>query len=138
MQLQAERQDQRPPPTHGSDQRPPRELWHGLQTLDMAELSARLGAEPAFGSDGRNSRTIHDDGVVRVGVSVVAAGREIGAERSDRYVAMSIVEGTGRLSRGPDDWSTVNAGQVAIIAPGSSWTFEATELTVFIALYWAS
>lgn len=138
MDATVDPEEQQTPRTHGSEQRPPRDLLRGLRAIDLAEVGASLGGEPAFSSDGRNSRTIHDDGTVRVGVTTVASGAEVGADRSDRYVALSIVEGSGQLSRGSDERSSLASGQVAIVAPGSGWTFQATEPVVFVAFYWAA
>lgn len=123
--------------THGSDQRPPRELWSALRGFDIGEVAARLGAEPAFLTDGRNAETIHHDDTARVVVSVVAADREIGAERNDEYVTLTMTEGEGILSRG-DDVMPFVAGTTAIVAPGSSWSFRASHPTTFLICSWSS
>jgi quercetin dioxygenase-like cupin family protein len=123
--------------THGSDQRPPRDLHVAFRGFDVGDLAARLSAEPAFRTDGRNSEMVHDDGRVRVLVSVVAAGREIGAERSDGYVTLSMIQGTGWLTRGTKDATWLRSGTTAILAPGASWSLYAEDTSVLMAYFWA-
>jgi hypothetical protein len=123
--------------THGSDQRPPRDLHVAFRGFDIGDLAARLSAEPAFQTDGRNSETVHDDGRVRVLVSVVAAGREIGAERNDGYVTLSMVQGTGSLARGTEDVTRLSSGTTAILAPGAPWSLCAEDTSVLMAYFWA-
>lgn len=123
--------------THGSDQRPPRDLHVAFRGFDVGDLAARLIAEPAFATDGRNSETVHDDGRVRVLVSVVAAGREIGAERNDGYVTLSMIQGAGSLARGTDDATWLSSGTTAILAPGASWSLRAEDTSVLMAYFWA-
>jgi hypothetical protein len=105
--------------------------------FDVGDLAARLIAEPAFATDGRNSETVHDDGRVRVLVSVVAAGREIGAERNDGYVTLSMIQGAGSLARGTDDATWLSSGTTAILAPGASWSLRAEDTSVLMAYFWA-
>jgi quercetin dioxygenase-like cupin family protein len=122
--------------THGSDQRPPRDLAVALRSFAAADIAEQLRMEPAFMTDGRNAQTVHDDGTVRALVSVVAAGREIGADRSDGYVTLSLTEGGGMLRRADDDLELA-AGTTVIMAPGAPWRFEATESSVVMAHFWA-
>ena len=126
-----------PARTHGSDQRPPRELWSALRGIDIAEVAARLGGEPAFLTDGRNAETIHHDDTARVVVSVVAADKEIGAERNDEYVILTMTEGEGVLTRG-DDVMPIAPGTTAIVAPGATWSFHAVRPTTFLICSWSS
>ena len=124
--------------THGSDQRPPRDLYVAFRAFDVGDLAARLIAEPAFQTDGRNSETVHDDGRVRVLVTVVAAGREIGAERSDGYVTLSMIQGAGSLARGDGDHAQLRSGTTAILAPGASWTLCADDTSILMAYFWTA
>lgn len=123
--------------THGSDQRPPRDLNEAFRDFDIGDLAARLSAEPAFQTDGRNSETVHDDGHVRVLVSVVAAGRDIGADRSDGYVTLSMIQGAGSLLRGTEDAAWLRSGATAILAPGAPWSLRAEDTSVLMAYFWA-
>jgi quercetin dioxygenase-like cupin family protein len=122
--------------THGSDQRPARDLAASLRSFVVADVAEQLRAEPAFTTDGRHAQTIHDDGTVRALVSVVAPGRHIGAQRSDGYVTLSLTEGGGLMRRGDEDLEVV-AGSTVIMAPGAPWWFEATEPSVLMAHFWA-
>lgn len=121
--------------THGSDQRPARDLSVRLRGFDVNEVAERLCMEPAFLTDGRNALTVHDDGYVRVMVGVVAAGREVGARRNDGYVTLTLVEGRGTLRRA-DDALELPPGSTAIVAPGAPWSLDAVEPSVLVAYFW--
>lgn len=127
-----------PTRTHGSDQRPPRDLDVAFQGFDVGNLAAGLVAEPAFQTDGRNSVTVHDDGHVRVLVTVVAAGREIGAERSDGYVTLTLIQGAASLARGDGEPTRLRSGTTAILAPGASWALRAEDTSILVAYFWAA
>jgi quercetin dioxygenase-like cupin family protein len=123
--------------THGSDQRAPRDLSVPLRRFEVAAVAERLRKEPAFDSDGRNAETIHDDGVVRLIVAVVAPAKDIGARTSEGHVAITLSEGRGTLRRG-DEETEVVAGDVTILAPGAAWAFEAIEPATLSAAFWLS
>lgn len=122
--------------THGSDQREPRDLDGRLRRFEVSDLAKRLRQEDAFSTDGRNAETMHDDGMVRAIVAVLAEGRDIGARESVGYVAIMITEGRGLLRRGEDE-TEVAVGSVAILAPGSPWAFAASEPCTLYAVFWA-
>ena len=58
-----------------------------------------LRGETAFRSDGRDSETVISDWPARVIVSVVDAGREVGAETSDGHVSIYLLQGGGTIVR---------------------------------------
>ena len=123
--------------THRSDQREPRDLLVAVRDFDAAALASTLTREPAFATDGRNSQTVHDDGFVRVLVSVVAAGRDIGAERSEGYLTLMVADGLGWLSRGSEEPVSLRSGTTVILAPGASWSYRADTMTTLVAYFWA-
>jgi quercetin dioxygenase-like cupin family protein len=126
--------------THGSPQREPRDLLLEIRDFDAASLASRLAREPAFETDGRNSQTVHDDGFVRVLVSVVAAGRDIGAQRSEGYVTLTVVDGQGRMTRGPEPGEAaaeLRSGTTVILAPGAPWSYRAETMSTLVAYFWA-
>jgi quercetin dioxygenase-like cupin family protein len=123
------------PRTPGTGQREPRDLDASLRRIEIADVAQRLRREDAFATDGRNAETIHDDGMVRAIVSVLAEGRDIGARESVGYVAITISEGRGLLRRGEEESEAV-AGSVAILAPGAPWAFVAIEPCTLFAVFW--
>jgi hypothetical protein len=123
--------------THGSAQREPRDLHVQVRELDVASLASQLAREAAYATDGRNAQTIHDDGFVRVLVSVVAAGRDIGAQRNEGYLTLMVADGRGTLSRGPDGDIPLQSGTTVILTPGASWSYRAETMTTLVAYFWA-
>jgi quercetin dioxygenase-like cupin family protein len=106
-----------------------------LRRFEISDVAERLRQEDAFGTDGRNAQTMHDDGIVRVIVAVVAEGKDLGARQSDGFVAISITEGRGVLRRGEEETECV-AGSVSILAPGAAWAFGASEPCTLYAVFW--
>lgn len=121
--------------THGSASRPPRPLDGPLLHMGSAETLARLRAEPAFRDDGRNSETLVADGPTRVIVTVVESGRDVGGEHTDGYVAIVLLEGAGSLVRA-DAEAALAAGDVAVIAPGTAWSFRPASPCALVASFW--
>ncbi len=121
--------------THGSDQRPSRPLHTALQRIHVATLATELRAEDAYASDGRCSKTIHDDGQTRIIVSAVAQGGVVGADSNQEHVMLAMDQGQGKLHRAEAE-TELSPGSVVIIAPGASWTFEAGSECAFMATFW--
>lgn len=113
----------------------PVEAEAGLRGVYLMDVVAELRSEAAFATDGRNARTVIHDGMARVVVSVVDAGREIGAETSDGHVALMVLEGAGTLHRG-DDGTEVSAGTLAILKPGQGWSLLATDPFACVGCFW--
>jgi quercetin dioxygenase-like cupin family protein len=107
-----------------------------LRGVAITQVAERLQAEPAFMTDGRNAQTIHDDGVGRVIVSVLAGGRDLGARRSEGHVGLLLTEGRGTLRRAGEALE-LSAGTMVIVAPDAEWSFEATESSVLVGTFWA-
>jgi hypothetical protein len=121
--------------THGSDARPPRPLDGSLRHIDLAATFARLRAEDAFRSDGRNSETVVSDGPTRVIVTVADGGRDVGADTNDGHVSILLLEGAGRVVRGAEE-TAVAAGALVILAPGSAWSLRLDGPSAFVASFW--
>jgi quercetin dioxygenase-like cupin family protein len=103
--------------------------------VDVAEVLTTLGSEAAFRSDGRDSETVVSEGPARVIVSILDAGRDVGGERSDGFVAIYVVEGGGRMDRDGVEME-MSAGSLAVLAPGASWKLRAESRTAFIGTFW--
>ena len=121
--------------THGSTTRPPRPLDGPLLHMRSAETVARLRAESAFRTDARTAETLVADGETRVIVTVVDAGRDVGGEHNDGHVAIVLLEGAGSLVRA-DAEAALAAGDVAVIAPGTAWSFRPASPCALVASFW--
>jgi hypothetical protein len=121
--------------THGSPARPPRPLSAGLLVVDVAALVTDLREEASYQADGRDSETIVSDGPARVIVTVLEAGMDLGAERSDGHVMLLLVEGSGALGRDGAE-SPMTAGSLAVLAPGEPWSLRADTRSAVVASFW--
>lgn len=121
--------------TGGSDQRPARVLGSTLDRMAVSDIVDQIRSEAAFETDGRNSKTIVHDGVARIVVTAVGAGRDIGSESNDGRIAIVVVEGSGRLRQG-DEKMDLSSGDIATLAPGTGWTFHAEQPTAMVACFW--
>jgi quercetin dioxygenase-like cupin family protein len=121
--------------THGSPQRPVRDLDASLRRIAVMETVARMRDEQAFATDGRNSETILHDGIARVVLTALAQGREVGSESGHGRATLIMLEGEGTLTQG-DKRSALKSGDLALLAPAMSWTFTASQACAFVACFW--
>jgi hypothetical protein len=104
--------------TGGSDTRQPRTLDAPLLAFDLGSELEALRAEPEYHDYGRSSKTLARSGPLRLVLTAVRAGTELGAERADGPVAVEVLE--GRIATGPGD-DAVSAGSVAWFGGEGSW-----------------
>lgn len=121
--------------TGGSEQRAPRTLGSALDRTAIAEVVDQVRAEPAFRTDGRNSKTIVHDGATRIVVTAVEAGRQIGSTTNDGRIAMVMIEGSGRLGQRGQEVD-LTSGDIATLAPGGGWSFRAEQPTALVTCFW--
>jgi quercetin dioxygenase-like cupin family protein len=121
--------------TSGSGQRDARVLASSLRRVTISHIAEQLRAEAAYATDGRNSRTIVHEGEARVVVTAIGEGRDVGSTTSDGPVALVIVAGTGTLTQG-DQQVELRGGDLATLAPGGAWRFEARAETALVACFW--
>jgi hypothetical protein len=118
--------------TGGSDTRAPRTLDAPLLAFDLASELEALRAEPEYREHGRTSTTLARSGPLRLVLTAVRAGTELGAERPDGPVAVEVLEGrvaadSGARSTGSGDASdgaeaeTLSAGSVAWFRGDEAW-----------------
>jgi quercetin dioxygenase-like cupin family protein len=121
--------------THGSPQRPARELDASLRRIAVMETIERMRGEQAFATDGRNSETVLHDGIARVVLTALEQDREVGSESGHGRATLFLLEGEGTLTQG-DEQSSLQSGDLALLAPAMSWTFKASRPCAFVACFW--
>jgi mannose-6-phosphate isomerase class I len=121
--------------THGSPQRPVRDLDASLRRVAMTETVERMRREQAFATDGRNSETVLHDGSARVVLTALEQDREVGSESGHGRAVVLLLEGAGTLAQG-DEQSSLTSGDLALLAPAMSWTFKASQPCAFVACFW--
>src|SRR3954454_18839471 len=79
--------------TGGRENPEARRLDAPLMAFDIASELQALRAEPAYRDNGRTSKTLARSGPLRLVLTAVRAGTELGAERPDGPVAVEVLEG---------------------------------------------
>src|SRR3954468_22714752 len=74
--------------TGGTETRESRSLNEPLMAFDLASELEALRAEPAYRDNGRTSKTLARSGPLRLVLTAVRAGSELGAEQPDGPVAV--------------------------------------------------
>jgi len=109
--------------TGGSGTRESRPLDAPLMAFDIASELQALRAEPAYRDNGRTSKTLARSGPLRLVLTAVRAGTELGAERPDGPVAVEVLE--GRLAAdgggGREGGRQLGAGSVAWFGGDRAW-----------------
>ena len=121
--------------THGSPQRPARDLDASLRRIAVMGTVERMRGEQAFATDGRNSETVLHDGSARVVLTALEQDREVGSESGHGRAVVLLLEGEGTLAQGGEQ-SSLSSGDLALLAPSMSWTFKASKPCAFVACFW--
>lgn len=116
--------------TSGSDTRPARDLRQPL-VLDVASEAQTLWNEPDWADRDRNSRTLATTDRLRITLTALRAGAEMGTEATNDTLAVQALRGSARVEL---DGTTLDlsAGQLASIAEPGSWRIRAEEDTVLL------
>jgi quercetin dioxygenase-like cupin family protein len=111
--------------TSGTDVRPARDL-RPPQVLDLSAEAATLFEEPEWAGGDRNSRTIATSDRMRITLTALRAGAELGSEGNDDSLAVQVLRGAVRLDVGGAAADVV-AGQLATMADPGPWRLRALE-----------
>ena len=122
--------------TSGSDSRSARDLADPL-VLDIAAEAGTLFDEREWAERDRNSRTIATTERMRITVTALRSGAELGSEGTDDTLAVQVLRGAVGLevdARSVD----LRAGQLATVSNPGHWRLRATDdclllLTVALA-----
>lgn len=111
--------------TSGSDTRPSRDLAEPL-VLDLAEEAGTLFDEPEWGDRDRNSRTIATSQQMRITLTALRSGAELGNEGTNDTLAVQLLRGSATLD--VDGMQTeLRQGQLASVAQPGTWRLAATS-----------
>ena len=116
--------------TSGSDSRPARDL-RAPQVVDLKAEAEALFDEPEWADRDRNSRTVTTTERMRVTVTALRAGAELGDDGTDDTLAVQVLRGRARLELGEDS-ADLSQGQLATIAAPGRWRLRADEDALFL------
>jgi quercetin dioxygenase-like cupin family protein len=122
--------------THGSDQRGARDVAPPLAVFDLARELEWLASEPPGHDGGRATITLARADRLRVVLTRVRAGRELGAGDTDGALAVLVHDGTVSVTR---NGAVERAGpnQLLVIDGGASWRLIAdTDAALVLVLAW--
>jgi quercetin dioxygenase-like cupin family protein len=121
--------------TSGTATREPRTLDRALTLIDPRAAAEQLRSEPAWQRDDRASVTLLHDEAIRVVLTSLHDGAELGAEVSDDWACIDVLEGEVQVDRATEQ-SPVGAGQRAVVAPGAPWSLRAlADPTLILATF---
>jgi quercetin dioxygenase-like cupin family protein len=118
------------PVTSGSDTRPARPLRRPL-LVDLEREAATLFGEPEWAERDRNSRTIATTDRMRITLTALRRGAELGSHESDDTLAVQSLLGDVRLSVDEADVD-LHAGQLATMEEPSDWSIRAISDAVIL------
>lgn len=111
--------------TSGSDTRPSRDLAEP-QVLDVAAEAQSLFDEPEWGERDRNSRTIARTERLRITLTALRAGSEIGSDSTDDTLAVQVLRGRATIDAGGGA-TEVREGQLGTVPEAGTWRVRADE-----------
>lgn len=117
--------------TSGTSTRPPRTLVAPLTVIDPVAAGERLRREQDFVRGDRASVTLQHADAMRVVLTALREGASLGAERSDDWLALDVIEGSVRIER-QGKRADLSAGMRAIVQPDSPWSLTATDATALL------
>jgi quercetin dioxygenase-like cupin family protein len=116
--------------TSGSGTRPSRTLRRPV-LIDVAEEAATLLEEPQDPDRDRNSKTIATTDRMRITLTALRAGAEMGSEETNDTLAVQALAGELALSVDGMDLE-LRDGQLATVESPSPWTIRATTDAVIL------
>ena len=111
--------------TSGTDSRPARDL-RAPQAIDLMAEANSLWEEPTWADRDRNSRTIATAPGMRVTLTALRAGAELGSEGNDDSIAVHVLRGRVRFEIDDGD-ADLAAGSLATMADPGRWRLTADE-----------
>ncbi len=100
-------------------------------TFDVAEQIAELRADEAYARSGRSGRTLVKAGPLRLTLTCLASGVEVGTHQAELPMTLQPIEGRLRYRVG-DDRFEIGAGEVLFFGPGHAQDIVALEDTALL------
>ncbi len=111
--------------TSGTDERPSRDLAEPV-VIDLAQEAGTLFDEPQWNERDRNSRTVSTTERMRVMITALRSGAELGNEGTDDTLAVQVLRGAVSLDLAGRAME-LRTGQLATAAQPGAWRLRATE-----------
>jgi redox-sensitive bicupin YhaK (pirin superfamily) len=122
--------------TSGTDRRPARMLTAPLARYDLAEELRRLGSEPPGNDQDRATITLARAGTLRVAVSRLTAGSELGGDDTEGALAVVVLGGSVTVEH-DGAAERAEADQLVVIDRGGPWSLTAeTDAALLLAVSW--
>jgi quercetin dioxygenase-like cupin family protein len=118
------------PVTSGSDSRPARPLLRPV-LVDLEREVASLLEEPEWADRDRNSRTVATTDRMRIVVTALRAGAELGSRDFDDTLAVQALHGALRLTIDGAE-TDLQTGQLATVEEPGEWGMRATSDAVVL------
>jgi quercetin dioxygenase-like cupin family protein len=96
------------------------------QPIDLTAEASALFDEPEWADRDRNSRTIVTTPRMRITLTAMRAGAELGSEGNDDTLAVQVLRGSARLEVAGGS-TTLTAGRLAAMAEPGPWRLRAAE-----------
>lgn len=111
--------------TSGTSSRPGRDLTQPL-VLDLAAEAGTLFEEPEWAERDRNSRTIASSDGLRITLTALRRGAEIGSEGTNDTLAVQVLRGSVGVDLGGGRMD-LRQGQLATMGQPGRWRIEAAD-----------
>ena len=100
-------------------------------TFDFAELTAELRRDDHYVQTGRIGRTLVKEGALRLTLTVLAEGTDIGTHHAAAPMTLQLLEGRLRYRVGDDEF-TIREGELLFFGPGHAKDIRALEDTALL------
>ena len=100
-------------------------------TFDIAGQISEVRADEAYARSGRSGRTLVKSGTLRLTLTCLASGVEVGMHQADLPMTLQPIEGRLRYRVG-DDHFEIGAGEVLFFGPGHAQDIVALEDTALL------
>ena len=111
--------------TSGTDVRPARDLAEPV-VIDLSSESETLWTEPAWTDGDRNSRTVQTTERMRVTLTALRSGAELGNRGTDDTMTVQVLRGAVSLDLAGRPIE-LTQGQLATIPQPGGWSLRATD-----------
>ena len=100
-------------------------------TFDFAEHIAELRRDDHYVQTGRIGRTLVKEGALRLTLTVLAEGTELGTHHAAAPMTLQLLEGRLRYRVGDDEF-TIREGELLFFGPGHAKDIRALEDTALL------
>ncbi len=100
-------------------------------TFDLTEQIQELKADDGYDRSGRAGRTLVKAGPMRLTLTVLAAGVEVGTHHAESPMTIHVLQGALRYRVGEEEFG-LGRGQVLFFGPGHAQDIKALEDTALL------